>query len=139
MLNCVPVVVKGEGGGDGGVLESRPPGKLRPRNRGVLSLVSFFFPFLFFSSSNERGEERARISEYGWPMLYADERKRRIRNFRNDGHPSFVLLPLSTVTHPRQIFIPKWRRGGGNIFTIDRSIERRVVSLFLKVERLGLV
>lgn len=47
MLNCVPVVVKGGGGREraetlAGVLESRPPGKLRPRN-SVLSLISFFF------------------------------------------------------------------------------------------------
>lgn len=139
MLNCVPVVVKGEGGGGGGCVGKSATGEIASEEPRRPFAGFLFFPFLFFSSSNERGEERARISVYGWPMLYADERKRRIRDFRNDGHPSFVLLPLSTVTHPRQIFIPKWRRGGGNIFTIDRSIERRVVSLFLKVERLGLV
>lgn len=63
MLNCVPVVVKGEGGGDGGVLESRPPGKLRPRNRGVLSLVSFFFLFSFFRAAT-REEKREQESLY---------------------------------------------------------------------------
>lgn len=103
----------------------------------VLSLVlSFLLFFLFLHRAT-------RESLYIW---VADERKRRIRDFRNggDGHPSFVLLPLSAkrkkereddsrVTHLRQIFIPKRRR---EIFS--RSIDGSTCCLSISRSRTGL-
>lgn len=140
MLNCVPVVVKGgggRGGGNvGGCVGKSATGEIASEEQH--SLADFFS---FFSIHRE-GEKRISI----WPMLYADER---IRDFRR---LSSIFLTSSLhgekqrerktdVTHRRQIFIPKWRRGGGNIFTIDRPIDRPTccLSISRSRSRLGLV
>lgn len=132
MLNCVPVVVRG--GGNGCVGKSATGEIASEASSSRSSFPSFFF--FFFSI-----EQRENL--YIW---VADERKRRIRDFRNggDGHPSFVLLPLSAkrkkereddsrVTHLRQIFIPKRRR---EIFS--RSIDGSTCCLSISRSRTGL-
>lgn len=64
MLNCVPVVVKGEGGGDGGCVGKSATGEIaseEPR-RPFAGFLSFFL-FSFFRAAT-REEKREQESLY---------------------------------------------------------------------------